>query len=89
MEKGSKALKNLSESLVVFLALAILSIVLSVDENTMLPYWLIARLVFVVIYVLGLVLIISLGVTGPDRQPFRSLYGLACLILVNMTLNLL
>ena len=49
-KRAGKALKNISESLPVFLALAILSIILSVDENTMLAlYWLVARLVFAVI----------------------------------------
>ena len=46
--RATKALKNLSESLPVFLAIAILSIVLEVEANTSVAiYWLVARLIFV------------------------------------------
>ena len=89
--RAAKALKNLSESLVVFLALAIPSIVLSLDENTMLAlYWLIARLVFAVIYVLGLGLNNkSEESQGTDRQPLRSfVWAGSIVILIAMTLNL-
>ena len=90
-KRAAKALKNLSESLAVFLALAILSIVLSVDENTMLAlYWLIARLVFAFIYVLGLGLDNkSEESQGSDRQPLRSfVWAGSIVILIAMTLNL-
>ena len=90
-KRAAKALKNLSETLVVFLALAILSIVLSVDENTMLAlYWLIARLVFAVIYVSGFGLDNkSEESQGPDRQPLRSfVWAGSIVILIAMTLNL-
>jgi uncharacterized MAPEG superfamily protein len=75
----------------VFLALAILSIDLSVDENTMLAlYWLIARLIFAVIYVLGLGLDNkSVESHGPDRQPLRSfVWAGSIVILIAMTSNL-
>ena len=90
-KRAAKALKNLSESLAVFLALAILSIVLSADENTMLAlYWLIARLVFAVIYVSGFGLDNkSEESQGPDRQPLRSfVWAGSIVILIAMTLNL-
>ena len=90
-KRAAKALKNLSESLPVFLALAILSIVLSVDENIMLAlYWLIARLVFAVIYVSGFGLDNkSEESQGPDRQPLRSfVWAGSIVILIAMTLNL-
>jgi uncharacterized MAPEG superfamily protein len=90
-KRAAKALKNLSESLPVFLAIAILSIVLSVDENTMLAlYWLIARLVFAVIYVSGFGLDNkSEESQGPDKQPLRSfVWAGSMAILIAMTLNL-
>ena len=90
-KRAAKALKNLSESLPVFLALAILSIVLSIDENTMLAlYWLITRLVFAVIYVSGLGLDNKSEETqGPDKQPLRSfVWAGSMVILIAMTLNL-
>lgn len=89
-KRAGKALKNLSESLPVFLALAILSIVLSVDENTMLAlYWLIARLVFAAIYVSGLGLDNkSEESQGPDKQPLRSfVWAGSIVILIAMTSN--
>jgi uncharacterized MAPEG superfamily protein len=90
-KRAAKALKNLSESLAVFLALAILSIVLSVEENTMLALcWLIARLVFAVIYVSGLGLDNkSEESQGPDKQPLRSfVWAGSVTILIVMTTNL-
>ena len=90
-KRAAKALKNLGESLPVFLALAILSIVLSIDENSMLAiYWLIARLVFVVIYISGLGLDNkSEESQGPDKQPLRSfVWAGSIVILVAMTLKL-
>ena len=65
--------------------------VLSVDENIMLAlYWLIARLVFAVIYVSGFGLDNkSEESQGPDRQPLRSfVWAGSIVILIAMTLNL-
>jgi uncharacterized MAPEG superfamily protein len=76
----------------VFLALAILSIVLSVDENAMLAlYWLVARLVFAVIYVSGFSLDNkSEESQGPDKQPLRSfVWAGSVTVLIAMTSNLL
>tara|TARA_Y100000022_G_C13153831_1_gene330768 strand:+ start:472 stop:834 length:363 start_codon:yes stop_codon:yes gene_type:complete len=90
-KRAAKALKNLNESLAVFLALAILSIVFSVDENIMLAlYWLITRLVFAAIYILGLGLDNkSEESQGPDKQPLRSfVWAGSIVILIAMTLNL-
>ena len=54
-KRASKAVKNLGESLPVFFTLAVLSVVLEVDENTSIAlYWLITRLLFLVIYVTGI-----------------------------------
>jgi uncharacterized MAPEG superfamily protein len=90
-KRAAKAHKNLSESLPVFLALAILSIVLSIDENTMLAlYWLIVRLVFAAIYVSGFGLDNKFEESqGPDKQPIRSfVWAVSIVILIEMTLNL-
>ena len=61
------------------------------DENTMLAlYWLIARLVFAVIYVSGLSLDNkSEESQGPDKQPLRSfVWAGSIVILIAMTSNL-
>ena len=53
-ERAAKALNNLGESLSVFFTLAILSVVLKVEENTSIAlYWLVTRLLFVIIYISG------------------------------------
>ena len=53
-ERAAKAVNNLGESLPVFFTLAILSVVLKVEENTSIAlYWLVTRLLFVVIYISG------------------------------------
>jgi uncharacterized MAPEG superfamily protein len=90
--RASKALKNLSESLPVFLAIAILSIVLEIEANTSVAiYWLLTRIVFVLIYILGIGLTNkSEGSQGPDKQPVRSLVWILSVgFLIDMTLNLL
>ena len=90
-KRASKALKNLSESLPIFLAVAILSIVLEIEENNPLAlYWLVARVIFVIIYVLGLGLENKKEESaGPDKQIIRSLvWAVSIYFLINMTLNL-
>ena len=90
--RASKALKNLSESLPVFLAIAILSIVLEVEANTFLAiYWLASRLIFVLIYIIGIGLDNKTeSSNGPDKQPIRSLVWIfSVAFLIKMTLNLL
>ena len=54
-KRAAQAVKNLGESLPVFFTLAVLSVVLGVDENTSIAlYWLITRLLYLVIYVTGI-----------------------------------
>ena len=90
--RANKAFKNLSESFSIFLALAILSIVLNVEANTQLAmYWLIARVLFVIIYVSGLG-IKNKGAegSGNEVQPIRSVvWMVSVVLLVLMAKNLL
>ena len=90
--RATKALKNLSESLPVFLAIAILSIVLEIEANTSVAiYWLVARIVFVLIYILGIGSANKHEVSqGPDKQLIRSVaWAFSVGFLIDMTLNLL
>ena len=91
-QRSLKALKNLGESLPIFLALAILSIINEANENTLLAlYWLIARIIFALIYVNGLEIKNKTGESlGSDRQISRSIvWTISIGILIGMTKNLL
>ena len=91
-ERASKAFRNLGESFPIFLSLAILSIVLNVEANIDLAmYWLIARILFLVIYVSGVGIKIRVTDSGKSEvQPIRSLVWMFSIIfLVLMAKNLL
>ena len=91
-ERASKAFRNLGESFPIFLSLAILSIVLNVDANIDLAmYWLIARILFLMIYVSGVGIKIRVTDSGKsEAQPIRSLVWMFSIIfLVLMAKNLL
>jgi|TARA_B110000914_G_scaffold138019_1_gene120777 uncharacterized MAPEG superfamily protein len=89
--RADNAVHNLRESLPVFFALAILSIHLGVDANFYLAaYWLIARIIYAVIYITGI------GLQSPKEgstyvpQPVRGLvWGVSIALLVNMGINLI
>ena len=89
--RADNAVHNLRESLPVFFALAILSIHLGVDANFYLAaYWLIARIIYAVIYITGI------GLQSPKEgstyvpQPVRGLvWFISIALLVNMGINLI
>ncbi|MDB9997658.1 MAPEG family protein [Gammaproteobacteria bacterium] len=89
--RADNAVHNLRESLPVFFALAILSIHLDVDANFYLAaYWLIARIIYAVIYITGI------GLQSPKEgstyvpQPVRGLvWFISIALLVNMGINLI
>lgn len=90
--RANKAFKNLSESFAIFLALAILSIVLNVEANTALAmYWLIARVLFLIIYISGIgKKNKDVEGEGNEPQPIRSVVWIASIvILILMAKNLL
>jgi len=91
-QRSLKALKNLGESLPIFLAIAILSIITESEDNAALAlYWFLARIIFVLIYVTGLeVKNKSKESLGSDRQITRSIvWVISAIILIKMILNLL
>ena len=91
-QRSLKALKNLSESLPIFLAIAILSIITEAENNTILAlYWFIARIIFVLIYVTGLEIKDKSNESlGSDKQITRSIvWIISAAILIKMILNLL
>ena len=90
--RANKAFRNLGESFPIFLALAILSIVLDIGANAQLAmYWLISRVLFLIIY------ISAVGKKnkdaegdGPEAQPIRSVvWTVSVVLLVLMAKNLL
>ena len=90
-ERASKALNNLAESLPVFFTLAILSIVLGIEENTALAmYWLISRIVFAVLYTTGIGRKAPVEPSGYEPQVIRSLmWFISVIILIWMTIKLI
>ena len=89
--RADNAVHNLRESLPVFFALAILSIHLGVDANFYLAaYWLIARVIYAVIYITGI------GLQSPKEgstyvpQPVRGLvWGVSIALQVNMGIKII
>ncbi len=53
--RAKRAGSNLLESLPAFLALAILSIVVSVDNSDLMRYWLALRIAYTISYLIGIV----------------------------------
>jgi len=90
-DRASKALNNLAESLPVFFTLAILSIVLGIEENTSLAlYWLISRVLFAVLYTTGIGKKPAKEGTTYEPQAIRSLMWLISIILlIWMTIHLI
>ena len=71
--RSRRATENLKESLPAFLALAILSIILDVQVNTMAAsFWLLLRVIFALIYISGFNLKPA-NESGHQAQPLRSL----------------
>jgi uncharacterized MAPEG superfamily protein len=90
-DRASKALNNLGESLAVFFALAILSIVLEIEENTSLAlYWLISRVIFAVLYTTGIGKQPAKEGSSYEPQVIRSLmWFVSIILLIWMTVNLI
>ena len=53
-QRASRALKNLLETFPVFIGLAILSLIKDVDNSSIALFWLIFRIIYVPVYVLGI-----------------------------------
>ena len=90
-ERASKALNNLAESLPVFFTLAILSIVLGIEENTSLAlYWLISRVIFAVLYATGIGRQPAKEGSTYEPQVIRSLmWFISIILLIWMTIKLI
>jgi len=90
-DRASKALNNLAESLPVFFTLAILSIVLGIEENTSLAlYWLISRVLFAVLYTTGIGKKPAKEGTTYEPQVIRSLmWFISIILLIWMTIHLI
>ena len=90
-ERAHKAVHNLRESLPIFLAFAILSIVFEVDQNISLAvYWLITRVVYAIIYISGLGLNPAAEGSTYEPQPIRgAVWAASVVLLVMMGLNLI
>ena len=90
-ERASKAVNNLGESLPVFFTLAVLSVVLEVDANISIALsWLIARLLFVAIYISGIGRQEKQVDSGYEPQIIRSLIWFVSIgLLIWMTINLI
>ena len=74
--RAKRAAANLQESLPAFLALGVLSIVLQVDNSTLMTYWLILRVAFAISYIAGTIYIRTLLWLG----------SLACLVMMALAL---
>ena len=90
-DRASKALNNLGESLPVFFAVAILSVILGIEENTALAmYWLISRIVFAVLYTTGIGRKAPVEPSGYEPQVIRSLmWFISVILLIWMTIKLI
>lgn len=90
--RAARAVKNLGESLPVFFALAVLSVFFKIEQNTWLAlYWLISRVLFVMIYVSGIGIREKLK-NGEKQQSqmIRSfVWALSIVFLVKMMINLI
>ena len=89
-ESARRAAHNLRESMSVFFVLAVLSIQLDVEANTMIALtWLVLRIVFVLIYVTGFNAKPANEV-GKIAQPVRSLVWVISIVcLYSMGVNLI
>ena len=87
-QRSRRATENLKESLPAFLALAILSIFLDVQTNTVAAsYWLLLRVIFAAIYISGFNLKPP-NDSGHQAQPLRSfVWALSIVALFDMAFN--
>ena len=76
VSRAKRAANNLLESLPSFLALAILSIVLTVDNSDLMLYWLVLRAAYTVSYLIGIAYLRTLLWLG----------SLGCLIMMALAL---
>jgi len=53
-QRANRALKNLLETFPIFIGLAILSLIKDVDNSSIALFWLIFRIIYVPVYVLGI-----------------------------------
>jgi|TARA_B110000459_G_C16503717_1_gene444607 uncharacterized MAPEG superfamily protein len=90
-KRADKAVKNLMESLPVFFTVAILSVVMEIDENMSLAcYWLVSRVLYALIYVSGIGMKTAAGASSKILQPLRSIVWVAsAILLIIMTTNLI
>ena len=90
-ERSTKAFNNLSESVVVFFALATLSIVLGIEENTFLALcWLISRIIFLILYTTGVGRKPTKEGSDYEPQAIRSLvWFVSVILLIWMTVNII
>ena len=52
-ERANRALKNIFETFPIFIGLVLLSIIKDVDNSSLAFFWLIARAIYVPVYILG------------------------------------
>ena len=52
-DRANRALKNLFETFPIFIGLVLLSIIKDVDNQSLAFFWLIARVIYVPVYILG------------------------------------
>jgi uncharacterized MAPEG superfamily protein len=90
-ERSTKAFNNLSESVVVFFALATLSIVIGIEENTFLALcWLISRIIFLILYTTGVGRKPAKEGSDYEPQAIRSLvWFVSVILLIWMTVNII
>ena len=74
--RAKRAAANLQESLPAFLALGVLSIVLEVDNSTLMTCWLLLRIAFAISYIAGTIYIRTILWLG----------SLACLVMMALAL---
>ena len=74
--RAKRAAANLQESLPAFLVLGVLSIVLEVDNSTLMTYWLLLRIAFAISYIAGTIYIRTILWLG----------SLACLVMMALAL---
>ena len=74
--RAKRAAANLQESLPAFLVLSVLSIVMGIDNSTLMTYWLLLRTAFAISYVAGTIYVRTLLWLG----------SLACLVMMALSL---
>ena len=74
--RAKRAAANLQESLPAFLVLGVLSIVMGIDNSTLMTYWLLLRIAFAISYVAGTIYVRTLLWLG----------SLACLVMMALSL---